>query len=465
MKHTLTRLFQSKLLLIFSIGTIAVTLIASIITTFRMGFYNVTESEMYIPFFLGNKPFLYKLFYYPATEINYYRARELGTFFNMLDSYFILWMAKVHIFHLLSVVYYLLLIGIIFIVFKLSYVSSKMKYIGFTTLLSICYLTSPAIFLSGFYFRPSKILVAFGISLGVYLLSILHKQNTSFQNHIKVLIFSFLLTLMMGTSDEQGIIYSIFFMLYALYTAISQNNIRMKIATFGFFAGNACVWLYRMFLGPYITHQITGLTPVMWGADNLHGFQIQNLLPAIQLITIYFHYFFGRIPLQFALTPLILIGVFTYLLYKKSQNHIFTPLVKTFSILGFTGISFILLFYVMLVRLDVFIWPEYSIIYYPVTFYTFLFCVIHILCLSIMTKYKKTIVPILILVILWLEANIFALPKHIQTLYKKEIKTSVYFHQTPILIEAIKNPLMRNEDIKFDHYDTINILREKLHTK
>jgi hypothetical protein len=441
---------------------ILMTLGMSVVINYTMGFYSVFESESYFRFFLGDHPFLIKLFYYPMTDL-YYRARELSTLIHIFDTYCILWMAKIHIIHLLSVVYYLLVFGILMFALNQSYASHKGKFIEFTTLLSLCYLTTPAIFLSGFYFNPSKTLVAFDIGLGILLLSSIHRWKSETKTLIKTFLLVFLLTIMMGISDEQGIIYSLLFMLYAFFTAFTGRNRLMGIAGVGFIAGNACILAYRSFLGPFITYLITGLSPTIWGISDLPAFHIQNVFRALQLIGIYLHYFFGSVPIPYVTIPLgiILIGIF--LSYRKSHANTLPAIAKTLAIAVGSGIFFTVLFYFLMLRLEAITWPEFSIIYYPIPFYTFLFFVIHALCLSVISRYRKLMLPLIAILILWLEANLFAIPKLMTTLESPQINTHVYFHLAPILIQAIENPEIKTEQINFDHYETINILRKYLY--
>jgi hypothetical protein len=462
MKLPFSHTFSPKLQFLLFFLVIAMVLGLSIFTNYMLGFYSVYESESYFRFFLGDFSFPIKLFYYPMTDL-YYRARELKTLLHIFDTYCILWMAKIHIFHLLSVVYYLLLIGILLLGLYHSYKTYKAKFIFITTLLSLCFLTTPAVFLSGFYFNPSKILVAFDISLGIFLLSSMQRWDSTVKTNLKAFGIIVLLTLGMGLSDEQGIVYSLLFMLYAFFMAIIRKNSIMKVVGLGFVIGNECMWLYRSILGPFITSKITGLNPTIWGIDDLPTFYMQNVFRAIQLIGIYLHYFFGLFPIPYVFLLLGVLTIFIYLILRKSHTTIRASLLITFVITSITSICFIVMFYFLMMRLDVLTWPEFSIIYYPLPFYAFLFCIIHVLCLAVSNHYRKLILPIIICTIVWFEANLYSLPKQMETLQRKEINTHVYFNLTPILIEAIKDPNIPIKSILFDHYETISILRKRLY--
>src|SRR4030065_1669287 len=103
------RIFSSPVFTIFGLLIVGMVIAASIIANYNMGFYSVSHSEMYIPFFLGPASLLYKISYYPIIDL-YYRARDLANIWNVFDTYFLVWSAQLGVPHFLSGSYYLLLL-------------------------------------------------------------------------------------------------------------------------------------------------------------------------------------------------------------------------------------------------------------------------------------------------------------------------------------------------------------------
>ncbi len=454
--------FSSPLTYIPGLLAVAAVLIASVIVNYNMGFYSVSHSEMYIPFFLGSASFLYKISYYPIIDL-YYRARDLANLVDIFDTYFLVWSARFGIPHFLSGSYYLLLLPTVGIPILFSKKNFGNRGFWIAVLFTIAFLTSPAVFLSGMYFRPSKILVTLGASIGMMLFYRAGRAQSSGTRLSALLgITAFFLVFGMGISDEIGLAFGAIGTLYSITLYVLKRNAKTMFVMTGCIAGVAFLWAYRSYIGPYIVHAVTGLSPVIWGIEDLSFGNPDGIIQGVQLLLRWIQLFFGTIPTEFIIIPFAVCWFLSALMISSSRRlTVRSALLSLCYLTVIIGISFALV-YVMLLRHPVIAWREYTLLYYPIPLYGLYYILLLFVSLSVSKKFSQTLPIIIVLCCIWISANMFALPSHYRTLLDPETKTSVYYRYTEKMIDALKHPNIPIESYKLEHIQAVQAIRNRL---
>lgn len=433
-----------------------IVILFSIGVNYQLGFYTVSEAELYIPFFLSNTSFLYKLYYYPTTDL-YYRAREISNIFNYIDTYFLLFSVKIGFPHFLSGVYYLFLSCIYFCFIFFGRKVFGRRTTVLTTLGIVVYLTLPAIFLSGMYFRPSKMLIAFGITCSFFTLYLVYKQYWKMSKKTSFLI-GIMLTLLMGISDEQGIFYSIIFAQIGIFTRLITKQKTIVFISAGLLCGNVLLWIYRSYLGPYIVYLVTGLSAVPWGIEDLKLFQINDIINALSLFHTYVYFFLGK-----SYILISIIGVLTlYGFIVLMRRGLIVYWLLSCAFLGLLFVEFILFFHILSIRHPVILWPEYTLIYYPIPFFSFLFAAIFLGALELQKRLANGTVILSIVFFVWIVANVYSLFTHVAMLTSPLTKTSVYYGYAWHFLPALKQLDKPVEYFHLDHEGSVRALRKAL---
>lgn len=116
------------------------------------------EAEMYLPYHLSGAPLAQRLFNSRILDQGMYQARELSYLFDALDCHFIALSTRLGVPHFLSLTYYISAVAIALLLWRFFTARLAMDGVVSAALI-LLFLTSPVVFLSGGYFRSSKILV------------------------------------------------------------------------------------------------------------------------------------------------------------------------------------------------------------------------------------------------------------------------------------------------------------------
>lgn len=439
------------------------SIVLSIYCNVHLGFYSISESESYIPFFLSSTPILQKLFYYPITDY-YYRARELSVVFQIIDTKFLTYFAKIGYPHLLSVIHYLGFICITYFLYRIENLITHNKIPRLSLLFSLILFTTPAFFLSGFYFRPSKILVAIGISALSYLL-LQSFYDTKFH---KFSLFTyakiFFATFFLVASDEQGIFYALLFfvILFCVNALVKKIHISSLL---GIISGLVMIGIHRYITGPILTKAITGLSPQLWDINDLPLLESFSNFSGVTLLVTYSQYFFGSLPI-IILVPMALAFLFAlYQVVTIYSKPLYKRILLFFTFWLIPVLSFIIFFQILSLRHPVILWPEYMILYYPIPFFTFSTFSIFILLLLLQQNNAGSKKIILILSFLWIGLNGYAIFSHIQTLLAPTTTTSVYFSIANRYLEPLRHPKEPLQNFPLDHTKAVQAIRDTINSQ
>lgn len=440
----------------------------SVYANYRLGFYSEFENERYLPYYLSDTTVLQKIFDYTKNDVDgLYRARELSNFFNYLDTQIILISAKIGYPHLLSGVYYLIIFLIILIQARITSGWLNNRFLWINILTGILYITSPPIFLSGWYFRTSKVLVSLGISIFSL---ILFYASGRVRNAVSGGRLLFLLTavtgILMGLSDELGVAFTAVFCLFAATGLIIGKNRNFGNILAGGITAIFVYTVYRSIIGPYIAFRFSGLYPTAW-IPNFINSRSLAAYAAIGQITYYLSMMFGNIPEYLRSIPFILLWILTYTsLGRKSGDHgrIRTFITKSglsalIILSGFLILSAIL---IPMIMASSFVSGERAIAYYPIPFMTFIFVSFHILVTRTVKNYPKSKYLLFTVISVLIFGNCLALPKTMDYLTASTTYGYFYYHITDPIIEAVRNP--DNDMAKYptNSVRTIESLRHNL---
>lgn len=117
------------------------------------------ECRRFMPHYLSDRPLLNKVFDSNVNDWRNYQARELSYFFDLVDCYFIDLSVRCGVPHLISLTYYGFVGLIVLTMWRFCADLQLNRFLSACVIL--LFLTSPPVFLSGFYFRSAKI----GVSL------------------------------------------------------------------------------------------------------------------------------------------------------------------------------------------------------------------------------------------------------------------------------------------------------------
>ena len=154
--NIINHLEKSKLTFVFCLILLLSIIAFSII--FRQGGYSHPESQSFILNYLDNRPVTQKIFDIQKNDWGFYQARELSYFFDMIDAHFIQLSVRFGFPHFYSLTHFVGLLLTLIILYLIYFKLLKFKSLIIFTLLTALFLTAPATFFSGIFFRTSKIL-------------------------------------------------------------------------------------------------------------------------------------------------------------------------------------------------------------------------------------------------------------------------------------------------------------------
>lgn len=439
----LDQLDNYKSVLIFEIILLSILLIASI--HFRGGGHLQSESQSFILNYLDNRPIWQKVFDVQHNDWGFYQARELSYFFDMLDANFIKLSIKLGFPHFYSLIHYLGLIIILIITSKIVSNYIKLESPIIFMLLASLFLTAPATFFSGIFFRTSKILSSvFFILVTFILFKHLFARGKSPSLLIIILIP---LSLFMSLSDRQGH----FFLLaltciFFIFWGFCKKNIYRKIFLL-FLCSTIISLFYNYFAGPYLVKRLTGfqvdtiymrpdfltytrqdprwIIPNLW--LKLWSFVVDSFLFILDT----FSYFFGNVPLLI-ITLALAFSLFVIVKSKKKEIIL---------LLLFAFIFVFIMTYFMLIKQPQMVWPGIRRIYYALPL-NLLFLLFSSFAISqIVQLWPKSKILIVFILTVSLFLNIISLPGHYKIIkYSVESDEYKVYEYAPRLLECLKRP-------------------------
>jgi len=435
----LNQLENNKFILIFGIIFLSLLFIASI--HFRGGAYLQSESQSFILNYLDNRPVLQKIFDIQKNDWGFYQARELSYFFDMLDANFIKISINFGFPHFYSLIYYLGLVIILFVTAKIvgNFIGLKSPLI--VLLLFSLFLTAPAVFFSGIFFRTGKILSSVFLILILYLIL----QQLSPKNK-KLSLLLLPLSFLMSISDRQGhfFLLAITFIFFALWAFTRKKTYKRFFILFLF--SSLIALLYDYYLGPSIIKRITGVQPNIifmrpdfltytrqdprWIISNLWLKLWSFVIDSLLFILDTFSYFLGNTHLFI----IVLALVFGFVaIFKSKKKEIFLLLLLSFFLV------FIMTFF-MLIKQPQMVWPGIRRIYYAFPLNLFILLFSSLAINQFIRFWPKTKVLLVFTLTTMLFLNIISLPNHYQIIrYSVESDEYKVHEYSPRLFHCLKN--------------------------
>jgi hypothetical protein len=377
------------------------------------------EATIYLVDHLRDAPLVVKIFDIQRNDYSIFRARELSYFFNILDGYFIWWSFQNGLEHYLSVVFYCCLALITFghQWFCSRYLSEPRHQTGLFVLL---YLSSASVFMSGSYFRTSKILVsvcAFFLAWMVFLS--IHLPRTARDK--KFLGWRWaasvgLLVLAGALCDEQGVLLGGLFLCLFGGLFVLVPNVRLGFGSLGVGVGLIFYAVYRSWLGPMIIAYFFKQPPPQnsLGKFGMSAGEFESaansVVAGLGMLWTWYQTLFGSNALTAGLVGGASAVLVVYLWRKPFGRLRWVPigvsvLVFTFFIVGNT---------LMVARHPPLALPFVRIVYYGLPFITLALVGTQILVAVAQKHFPQIQTAITAGLVVLLVANIFALPSQIQ---------------------------------------------------
>jgi hypothetical protein len=440
---------------------IGIAIIISIAFNYSQGIYNYYESEQYIPFYLGQASLLTKIFDYTHTDIgSLYRARELASLFNCLDAYIILWSAKIGFPQLLSGIYFICLLLIISIQYRLAKKFFD-SILVIPLLMALVFLTTPTILFSGYYFRTSKIIVSLGLSVLSYLLIKFGKLADG--NKVRLSIYSVLfwgLTVFVGLIDELGIAISVLLIEIVLYLSYKKRQYIWVVI--GSVVGLMTVTLYRHFIGPVITSWIIGIKPDLWELTGMKFWDFPIFQQSAYEFGVFLRSFMGNLPEIFWFVPILIGTVLTAIMKSPDDSNRLMSYRKIPDAIGigtFFTLNIFVIIFILGLRSGGFS-PVLTLLYLPIPFMTILYILFHLLMLKTVSVHPRLRSPLSFGLFIWLVFNVVAIPGYQVLFADQKYNAWPNFHQAEKIISAISQSEIPLEKYNLQFPNTAGTIRK-----
>jgi hypothetical protein len=218
------------------------------------------EAQLYLPYHLSGTPLVQRLFDSKILDQGMYQARELSYAADAVDCHFIALSARLGVPHFLSLTYYVCVIIITLLLWRFFRADLSLDP-AVAAALILLFLASPVVFLSGSYFRSSKILVClFCMLLIPKLYRVLRQEHANRWDGCALAAIGFAGTL----ADRQG-----FYLLVCLAAFLAAYWLarRTRSAAVALAAAVAACTLavaYNDFFAPRMTLLLNGYWPSFW---------------------------------------------------------------------------------------------------------------------------------------------------------------------------------------------------------
>jgi hypothetical protein len=440
----------------------------SIVFTLKSGYFFAGEADSYLSHYLGNRPFLEKIYDFRVNELGSYRAREVSAVFNYLDAQFILLSAKIGFPHFLSFTHYagLLFICLFHFFMAQKYLTKKMGWVTF--LLLMLYLTASGPFFSGAYYRTSKILTSVSVVIQIWFLFVVHYRSPQIKklhpSKFIVIVFGmFALTLLSILLDEGGYAFTLMFALYAAVNFVLFRKPTMLAVIIGYALGIIAAIIYRQYIGIWIIWTILGIkTPLFVSTRPI--LDVPNLSTTLRLLVSYFSFMFGNPP-RLRIASVTLLGFFLMFFLKtkyKVQSHKNIPdyLVIFY---GFIGAFAIL--HIMMINHGFMYYPEVSLLYYLIPFQTLYLVGLTFALYRLTSKWPKVTVYILGILLFIVGLNVRGIQQnYVRMLTTPKSMVEPCFSVSQKMTAAVRSPNvpLANFDLDKDATASVTILRKEV---
>ena len=349
--------------LIFIVASIALA-ITSIHYAIKINIYH-GELDIYLPHYLGNTSIL-KTIFDPLCEYDLtrttFRGREIGNFFNLIDTKLLSHLFRLRIPAFISVVHYISLFVMIVVVSLISQIIYKKRAV-LTGLLLLLLLSATPIVLGGSFYRANKIIAATGVVIFIFTLELLkNSPKTTSRRILLPLIFSS--SLIASLSDEQGFALVVIVSIWeTLEFTITKKFTKLKPALFFLFASILFTIYYKEFIGAEIFEKIIGAKVTTENINFINiFFNLDNIIKSFSLLIKYISYLFGN--LNIVVTSFFCLIIITRLYLKNSLGN--------FLYIAYILLTLTVVIHIMTLKHPAILWPD-VITYYSLPIVCFIF--------------------------------------------------------------------------------------------
>ncbi len=372
------------------------------------GGYAHYEGQFFLANYVDGRGLLSKLFSAHHNEWDCYQGRELSFLFGWLDAQAVVLGARSGAPHLYSVTHFAGLMAIAVMLWRLL----PRLFAGIDRTLSgliVCLLlSSPVASLSGFYYRPAKILAAvfFVIALGAVNELMRSPVDTARTRRLILLAIS---ATLMGMSDRLGV-YLI--LLIGIMVIVAGPLARAARVLMALGAGLAANILWSVAVGPRLSFMADGYLPDTTDQRVRLRFTFldpEHYGPAVSLWLEHVSQYFGNGGLYAGVIVTIVIAAS---LWRTGEGDSTPWRKKGFVMLLVAVLTSIALYVAMFARLESLVWPASRRVYYWLP---------QLVCIAVAAaaalgrirvqnhRLARVVTPLLAVLVL---ANLIALPAH-----------------------------------------------------
>lgn len=387
------------------------------------------ETEMYLPYYLSEKPLPNILYDSKVLDMDMFQARELSYFFDYLDCKFIQFSVNAGYPHLLSITNYVFVFLMVIMLYRFSTRDLKINS-NWAIGLGVLFLTAPYIFLSGNIFRSAKIGVALIV---VYVFILIYRLLYGLELLSWVTQMRLLAALFMGMLfDRQGLFLAVLGLVFVFLWIMFKDKTKTALVL-PFIASVVLDLLYSYLFAPWLTHYLNGYYP---------NFEYQKLpllvfitfpqffIPqAISLFVDTIRYLLGNIPYLIMFS--LLLALLGYLIFKK--DHV------TVVLLGATSLMVILMIALMVLRHPLLVFIRNVYYWIPTGALFFCFILVGVQRLKSIPAVPSFLIPLLI--VACIVGNCLALPNHYQSAFAGEsiVNSSSFYVKGQKVIRMLAN--------------------------
>jgi hypothetical protein len=402
------------------------------------------EIQSYLPYYLSNRPLLYKIYDSKVLDMDMFQAREVSYLVDYIDCKFIELGVKLGHPHFLSITTYIFLLIIGMLIWHFSVHELKLPPIIGLALVSL-YWTSPSIFFAGDYYRSSKSGTAIATALLFLLIYKYFQQTNSKQQHTKFLVIAiFLVSLLATLLDRQGFFMIGAAVLFILFWQVEFPGRQNFLPLVALGISLAFSMVYNVFLAPWLTYSLNHYQPnfsyqqIPW--ERFFRDPLSYIIEGTSLYIDTVRFALGNIPPEIVVIGLIflIIAVSNKYLRERKQNGRAEKSTGTGIGLILTNVFLLIaLNSLMILRHPPLVWNDVRRVYYWIPEIAMLFMAFALGLSALLNQTNIRSNLIMVLLFLAVIGNVYALPSHKSYLLNGHLKA--YYESAPALLEGLKN--------------------------
>lgn len=369
------------------------------------------ELDVYLPHYLSKQSVL-NIIYNPLCELDFsktsFRAREVGSIFNLLDAKLFVEFVKAGVDLLFSPVFYILIVGCV------VYSRSTLIKLGVSestaNLLALIFLSMPPVILGGVLYRTNKIVAAGSILLTILIAARFFGSLANNKCNKYNLAFLFLSAIIGCLADEQGLAIISAILAYTLGRAV-LGPLRKKwlYISLPILASVLISLAYRAWLGPILFADVNGVPPVTSHSGFAEIGGLHNVMKSVGLLIRYIGYVFGNIYVGTFLGLAFLVALFVTVFFKIAVTSGFSR--RCLACVA-PAMMLIYTFSLMTVKHHAIYWPE-IVSYYSLPLCFFVYGLFLLLCIDLIEHRAASEKRLKFVSVFIIAMNVVSLPSYI----------------------------------------------------